>query len=57
MGSNSTSVSDKTTSVFFEAAFWPPKFMAGKAREYGMQTDASLRFERGVDPFYTGFCR
>ena len=55
MGGNSTSVSDKTTSVFFEAAFWPPKFMAGKAREYGMQTDASLRFERGVDPAIQAF--
>ena len=55
MGGNSTSVSDKTTSVFFEAAFWPPEFMAGKAREYGMQTDASLRFERGVDPAIQAF--
>ena len=55
MGGNSTSVSDETTSVFFEAAFWPPKFMAGKAREYGMQTDASLRFERGVDPALQAF--
>ena len=29
--------------------------MAGKAREYGMQTDASLRFERGVDPAIQAF--
>jgi len=50
MGGLSTAVSDKTTDVFFEAAFWPQEFMAGRARSYGMHTDASLRFERGVDP-------
>ena len=49
MGGLSTAVSDKTTDVFFEAAFWPQAFMAGRARSYGMHTDASLRFERGVD--------
>ena len=50
MGGLTTAVSDSTTDVFFEAAFWPPEFMAGRARNYGMHTDASLRFERGVDP-------
>ena len=50
MGGLSTAVTDRTTDVFFEAAFWPPDFMAGRARAYGMHTDASMRFERGVDP-------
>ncbi len=50
MGGLSTAVTDETTDVFFEAAFWPQDFMAGRARNYGMHTDASLRFERGVDP-------
>jgi phenylalanyl-tRNA synthetase beta chain len=50
MGGLSTAVSDKTVDVFFEAAYWPQKFMAGQARSYGMHTDASMRFERGVDP-------
>ena len=50
MGGLSTAVSDSTTDIFFEAAFWPPEYMAGRARAYGMHTDASLRFERGVDP-------
>ena len=50
MGGLSTAVSDTTVDVFFEAAFWPPEFMAGRARSYGLHTDASLRFERGVDP-------
>ncbi len=49
MGGLSTAVSEATTDVFFEAAFWPQAFMAGRARSYGMHTDASLRFERGVD--------
>jgi phenylalanyl-tRNA synthetase beta chain len=50
MGGLSTAVSDDTKDVFFEAAFWPQEFMAGRARAYGMHTDASMRFERGVDP-------
>jgi phenylalanyl-tRNA synthetase beta chain len=50
MGGLTTAVTDATTDVFFEGAFWPPEFMAGRARAYGMHTDASLRFERGVDP-------
>ena len=50
MGGLSTAVSDETKDVFFEAAFWPPQFMAGRARQYALHTDASLRFERGVDP-------
>lgn len=50
MGGLSTAVSEQTVDVFLEAAFWPPEFMAGRARSYGLHTDASLRFERGVDP-------
>jgi phenylalanyl-tRNA synthetase beta chain len=50
MGGLSTAVTDSSTDIFFEAAYWPPEFIAGRARSYGMHTDASLRFERGVDP-------
>ncbi|MDX1403999.1 MAG: phenylalanine--tRNA ligase subunit beta [Woeseiaceae bacterium] len=50
MGGLSTAVSENTSDVFFEAAFWPPAFMLGRARQYALHTDASLRFERGVDP-------
>jgi phenylalanyl-tRNA synthetase beta chain len=49
MGGLSTAVQASTTDVFFEAAFWPQEVMAGRARSYAMHTDASLRFERGVD--------
>ncbi|MGB5345882.1 MAG: phenylalanine--tRNA ligase subunit beta [Woeseia sp.] len=50
MGGLSTAVTTATRDVFFEAAFWPQDVMAGRARSYGMHTDASMRFERGVDP-------
>jgi phenylalanyl-tRNA synthetase beta chain len=50
MGGLDTAVTDKTTDVFLEAAFWPQQFVVGRARAYGLHTDASLRFERGVDP-------
>ncbi|MEO8467762.1 MAG: phenylalanine--tRNA ligase subunit beta [Gammaproteobacteria bacterium] len=50
MGGQSTAVTDTTTEVFLEAAFFAPRAIAGRARRYGMHTDASMRFERGVDP-------
>ena len=49
MGGLSTAVTTDTRDVFFEAAFFTPSVMAGVARQYGMHTDASMRFERGVD--------
>ena len=49
MGGLSTAVTTETRDVFFEAAFFAPSIMAGVARQYGMHTDASMRFERGVD--------
>jgi len=49
MGGSETAVSDKTQSIFLECAFFNPRFMMGKARQYGLHTDSSHRFERGVD--------
>ncbi|MBT7369442.1 MAG: phenylalanine--tRNA ligase subunit beta, partial [Gammaproteobacteria bacterium] len=49
MGGLSTSVTAETTDVFLEAAFFAPTAIAGRARSYGMSTDAAHRFERGVD--------
>ena len=49
MGGLETSVTDSTKDVFLECAFFSPLTVAGKARRYGMQTDASHRYERGVD--------
>ena len=50
MGGASTAVSAETSNVFFESAFFEPVRLAGAARRYRLHTDASLRFERGVDP-------
>lgn len=49
MGGRDSAVGEGTRDIFLEAAFFAPQPMAGKARSYGMQTDASQRFERGVD--------
>ena len=49
MGGMATAVSDQTQHVFLECAFFAPLAVAGKARSYGMHTDASHRYERGVD--------
>ena len=49
MGGEHSGISEKTTSVFLESAFFDPITIAGKARRYGLHTDASARFERGVD--------
>ena len=50
MGGDSTSVGDDTRNIYLEAAFWWPKAIAGRARRYNFSTDASHRYERGVDP-------
>nr|WP_320166623.1 phenylalanine--tRNA ligase subunit beta [uncultured Methylophaga sp.] len=50
MGGQDSSVSSLTTSLFLESAFFAPEAIAGKARSYGLHTDSSHRFERGVDP-------
>ncbi len=50
MGGLPTSVTDKTSKLFFECAHFAPLAITGKARQYGLHTDSSHRFERGVDP-------
>lgn len=49
MGGDATAVGDDTRNVYLEAAFWWPSAIAGRARRYNFSTDASHRFERGVD--------
>lgn len=49
MGGLSTSVNDRTQRLFFECAHFVPLAITGKARQYGLHTDSSHRFERGVD--------
>ena len=48
MGGMDSAVSDKTTNIVLESAFFVPQKIAGKARQYGLHTESSHRFERGV---------
>ncbi|HVY83420.1 MAG TPA: phenylalanine--tRNA ligase subunit beta [Steroidobacteraceae bacterium] len=50
MGGQRTSVSAETTDVFLEVAYFAPEAIRGRARRWNMATDASQRYERGVDP-------
>ncbi len=50
MGGRESAVSGATVNVFLECAYFSPAAILGKAREYGLHTDSSHRFERGVDP-------
>ena len=49
MGGEPSSVTGNTQDILLEAAFFTPELMAGKARGYGLHTDSSHRYERGVD--------
>tara|TARA_A100001037_G_scaffold305979_1_gene348377 strand:+ start:158 stop:2539 length:2382 start_codon:yes stop_codon:yes gene_type:complete len=49
MGGQSTGVSSASTDIFLESAYFAPLSIAATARRYGLHTDASHRFERGVD--------
>jgi phenylalanyl-tRNA synthetase beta chain len=50
MGGESTKADAGTKNVFLESAFFFPDAIQGRARRYGFSSDASHRFERGVDP-------
>ena len=49
MGGEATAVKPTSQDIFLEAAFFAPVKLAGRARAYGLHTDSSHRFERGVD--------
>ena len=50
MGGDHSGIGDDTTDVLLEVAYFQPQAIAGRGRRYGLVTDASQRFERGVDP-------
>ena len=50
MGGERSAVQPETRDVFLESAFFSPAAILGRARRLGLLTDASQRFERGVDP-------
>ncbi len=49
MGGKASAVFGETRDIFLECAFFTPIQVAGKARQFGLHTDSSHRFERGVD--------
>ncbi len=52
-GGAASGVTDKTTSVFLESAYFDPKHIRKTSKRHVLQTDASFRFERGADPNIT----
>jgi phenylalanyl-tRNA synthetase beta chain len=50
MGGARTAVTSETTDVFLESAYFTSEAVLGRARRFGLVTDAGQRFERGVDP-------
>lgn len=54
MGGFDSMVGGTTANVFFEAAYFDPETVQGKARELALTSDAAYRFERGVDYGATG---
>lgn len=49
-GGAHSGVNEETANVLFECAFFAPLAITGRARRHGLHTDASHRYERGVDP-------
>ncbi|MDP3472848.1 MAG: phenylalanine--tRNA ligase subunit beta [Algoriphagus sp.] len=49
-GGNHSGVSDQTTSIFLESAYFSPDVIRKGSQFHGLKTDASFRFERGTDP-------
>jgi phenylalanyl-tRNA synthetase beta chain len=50
MGGEETGVTDSTKNILLEAAYFLPASIRRTARDLNLQSDASYRFERGVDP-------
>ena len=55
MGGASSEISAATTDVLLEAAFFDPMTIARSSKRHGLRSEASNRFERGVDPQLWGF--
>lgn len=55
LGGLHSGVSSKTTSIFLESAYFNPVSVRKSAKRHGVNTDASFRFERGIDPNITEY--
>jgi len=53
MGGKDSEVSDTTTDIFLETAYFAPAVVRRQARRHGLSSDSSYRFERGIDPLRT----
>lgn len=49
-GGQDSGISDSTVNVFIESAYFHPVWVRKTAKRFGLNTDASFRFERGIDP-------
>ena len=54
-GGINSGVSESTTSIFLESAYFDPISVRKTAKRHGLNTDASFRFERGIDPNITEY--
>lgn len=54
-GGKNSGVSENTTSIFLESAYFNPVTIRKTAKRHGLSTDASFRFERGIDPTITEY--
>jgi phenylalanyl-tRNA synthetase beta chain len=55
MGGKNSGVNDNTTSIFLESAYFNPVSVRKTAKRHGINSDASFRFERGIDPSITEY--
>jgi phenylalanyl-tRNA synthetase beta chain len=55
LGGKSSGVNDNTTELLIESAYFNPSTIRKTAKHHGIHSDASFRFERGVDPDLTAF--
>src|SRR5690606_8442421 len=55
MGGKNSAVTETTTSIFLESAYFDAVFIRKSAKRQGLSTDASFRFERGIDPSITEY--
>ena len=54
-GGENSGVTEGTTSIFLESAYFDPVSVRKTAKRHGLNTDASFRFERGIDPNITEY--
>ena len=55
IGGQDSGVNENTTSIFLESAYFDPVSIRKSAKRHGLNTDASFRFERGIDPEITSY--